>query len=259
MPLGREQVHHPAYGPLERFYIAVFGIPVVGLRIRVRNIVALIPAGRTWSRILDAGSGPGVLTFELARRFPTAQVAGVDLDAAAVDACRTINHRVRQTNTVFSHSAVQDLAPDAAFDLIVCVDILEHIRDDQTVLAHLHALTAPGGRLVLHVPAYHRRYPVWARRVNFDVPTHVRPGYRPPEITGKVRQAGFRVLSHGFTYGFWETLANNLSYMITRARRRNKYAYAVAFPLLLAISWLGARARPHTLGAGVYVVAAKDA
>jgi hypothetical protein len=107
------------------------------------------------------------------------------------------------------------------------------------------------------VPALYRRYPVWQKCLNFDVETHVRTGYGLQDIVEKVKQAGFKIHESGFTYGFWETLANNLSYMITRARMQNKILYSLAFPFLWCMSLLGTGARPQKLGAGVFVVAQK--
>jgi hypothetical protein len=137
------------------------------------------------------------------------------------------------------------------------VDILEHIQNDLAALRALYNAVKQGGVAVLHVPALYRRYPVWKKCLNFDVETHVRNGYELEEFRDKVRQVGFLIRQSGFTYGFWETLANNLSYMITYARRDNKIFYSLMFPLLNIVSWLGARARPKQLGAGIFLVAEK--
>jgi hypothetical protein len=112
---------------------------------------------------------------------------------------------------------------------------------------------------VLHVPALYRRYPLWKKSLNFDVETHVRAGYELEVIRERIERAGYAIREIGYTYGFWETLANNVSYMITRARMQNKGLYAVAFPVLCLISLFGYRARPKTLGAGVFAVAEKPA
>lgn len=259
MLLGREQRYHPDYSLLEKIYIAVLGMPVVGLRIRGRNIFHLIPDNKKYNHILDAGSGPGVFSFELARRFPDARVRGIDLLSKAVNACQHIADKVKITNVEFQHAAIGQLPDKDIFGLIICVDIMEHIEDDLNALKNLHQVIAPNGVLVLHVPALYRRYPVWKKSLNFDVETHVRLGYEPHEIEAKVKQAGFFIRESGFTYGFWETLANNLSYMITHARKQNKVLYALAFPFLHLISLIGYRARPASLGAGVFVVAEKRA
>jgi SAM-dependent methyltransferase len=258
MLLGREQIHHPDYSLLEKIYIALLGMPIIGLRIRGRNIFHLIPKDKKYKHILDAGSGPGVFSFELARRFPDSQILGVDMLNDSITACQHIAKKTNTSNVAFRQASIEQLPDKNTFDLIVCVDIMEHIQDDLSALKCLYEVTAPGGVLTLHVPALYRRYPVWEKSLNFDVETHVRTGYEPHEIEAKVKKAGFSIQKSGFTYGFWETLANNLSYMITRARMQNKKLYALAFPFLLLVSLFGYRARPASLGAGIFVIAKKN-
>lgn len=260
MFLGHEQIHHPGYSRMEKAYIALFGMPIVGLRIRARNIFHLIPGERPYRRILDAGSGPGVFSFQLARRFPEATVLGIDPLKEAIASSVSIAKRTGAANVRFRQGSVEDLEEQGCFDLILCVDLLEHIEDDLGALRGLYRAAAAGGVLVLHVPSLYRRYPVWKKSLNFDVETHVRIGYTPGELRDKVTQAGFSIMDSGFTYGFWETLANNISYIITRARMENKVLYSLAFPFLYLISCLGPRARPKGpkgLGAGLFVVAEK--
>lgn len=255
--IGREQIYNPDYSIFEKAYIALFGMPIVGLRIRARNVIGLIPPGHRFNRILDAGSGPGVFAFELARRYPAARVTGIDLLPEPIRTCRHIAARTQVANITFLQSSITALDARETFDLVLCVDILEHIEDDGNALQHLYRAMAPSSILVLHVPALYRRYPVLKKCLNFDVETHVRTGYRVDEITDKVQGVGFKISSKGYTYGFWETLANNLSYMITHARMENRILYALVFPMLNLISLLGRGARPQTLGAGIFVVARK--
>jgi 2-polyprenyl-3-methyl-5-hydroxy-6-metoxy-1,4-benzoquinol methylase len=258
MLLGKEQIYNPEYSKIEKAYIFLFGMPIIGLRIRARNIFALIPSSRIYKNILDAGSGPGVFSFELGRRYPYARVLGIDLLQDAIDVCRKIADRIKAANVEFLHGDIESLQETNVFDLILCVDILEHVEDDLGALRKLFDAAAPRGIVVLHVPALHRRYPVWKKSMNFDVETHVRTGYRIEEIQEKVRQVGFTIQNSGFTYGFWETLANNISYMITHARMKNKILYSFAFPFLYLMSWFGPRARPKELGAGIFIVAEKQ-
>jgi SAM-dependent methyltransferase len=244
---------------MERAYIALFGLPAVGLRIRARNIVRLLPKDLQPVNILDAGSGPGVIAFLLASRYPNAEITGVDIVQGEIDASREISRRAGFSNIQFQIADINRLPWEGKFDLVVCVDILEHIENDMEALASLRQATTPEGRLVLHVPAKYRRYPLVGRTVNFHVPTHVRPGYLPAEISDKAQRAGFRVLDCGYTFGFLETLVNNIGYMISRAEKRNKGLYGLAFPLLNLVGWLGRGARPGKLGAGIYIIATKPA
>lgn len=257
MILGIEQRFNPEYSLFTRWYISIFGMPVVGLRIRARNILSLIPKDGNYRRILDAGSGTGVISFALARKFPDSKVHGIDLNEHAVMTGNHITGKIAAGNIEFSACSIDDFKMKDAFDLIVCVDILEHIENDLATIQTLYNLAASNGLLVLHVPALYRRYPIWSKKINFDVPTHVRPGYELNEIEDKVKQAGFSILKTGLTYGFLETLANNLSYMITRARMRNRLLYSLVFPILNFISLLGVGARPKKLGAGIFIIAKK--
>lgn len=257
MLLGREQKYNPNYSTLEKIYISIFGMPVVGLRIRGRNIFSLIPKNKKYHKILDAGSGPGVFSFELGRRFPNSKVLGIDMLQEAISACKTIADKTGSTNVEFSRTSIEKIKEASFFDLVICIDILEHIEDDMAALDSLYHATAAGGTLLLHVPSFYRRYPVFKERINFDVPTHVRPGYELSKIAQKVQETGFIIINSGLTYGFFETLANNFSYMVTGARMNNKLLYAFVFPFLNIMSWLGACARPKRIGAGVFIIAEK--
>jgi SAM-dependent methyltransferase len=257
MLIGKEQIYNPEFSKIEKAYIFIFGMPIIGLRIRARNVFSLIPVSHNYRNILDAGSGPGVFTFELGRRFPNASVLGIDFLKESINACRHIANQIEAPNVEFQLKKIETLQKNGFFDLILCVDILEHVQNDVAALQSLYDAVAPEGILVLHVPALYRRYPIWKKRLNFDVETHVRAGYKKEEILEKVKLTGFRIRNSGYTYGFWETLSNNISYMITRARMQNKIIYSLVFPILNLISLIGMRARPRKLGAGIFIVAEK--
>jgi len=249
---GRELSLDPGRSRFERLYANLLGAPANGLRIRLRRV---LPATEgSYRAILDAGCGSGVFSFELAKRHPEAQVVGVDSEPDLVDRANQIARRAQLANCSFQEGDVTKLDFSDEFDLVVSVDNFEHVEDDiEAMRTLLHALR-PGGRLVAHVPGYERRWIMFGRRVNFDVPGHVRPGYQADHLVGKLREAGFQVTSHQYTYGALETFTNNISYLITGADQRRKLQYAAVFPLLLAVSYLGKFSRPRW-GAGVLAVA----
>lgn len=253
---GSEVYWDSSLGFFERWYCRILGIPIVGLRIRLRWLERLLPLDAT--RVLDAGCGRGVISRMLARRYGGAEVDAIDVDADNQERNRQISDRIGLSNCHFSVADLTRLDVDGRYDLVVSVDNLEHIEDDIAVLRCFSRATRCGGVLVVHVPHYYRRWPVFEWRRNFDVPGHVRPGYHLPEIVERVRLAGFTVERAGFSYGFLENLANNLGYAVTAAEERRKLLYAVLFPVLNAIAWLGHRGNPG-LGAGAWVVARKNA
>lgn len=251
---GSELYWDSSLGLFERWYCRILGVPIIGLRIRLRWLERLLPLDAT--RILDAGCGRGVISRMLARRYGQAEVDAVDLDAERQERNRQIAGRMRLSNCHFILADLTKFDADDQYDLVVSVDNLEHIKDDLTVLRCFCRAMRYGGVLVVHVPHYYRRWPVFKWQRNFDVPGHMRPGYHLPEIVERVRLAGFAVERFGFSYGFLENLANNLGYVITAAEERHKLLYAVLFPVLNSIAWLGHRGSPG-MGAGAWVVARK--
>jgi SAM-dependent methyltransferase len=253
---GRELSLDPGRSRFERMYANLLGAPANGLRIRLRRV---LPATEgSYRAILDAGCGSGVFSFELAKQHPEATVTGVELEPDLVDRANQIAKRAGLTNCSFEQGDVTKLDFSGAFDLVVSVDNFEHVEDDIAAMRTLLHALRPGGRLVAHVPGYERRWLLLRRRVNFDVPGHVRPGYHAEQLVAKLREAGFEVTSHQYTYGAIETFTNNISYLITGADQRRKLQYAAVFPLLLAVSYLGKNSRPRW-GAGVLAVARRPA
>jgi SAM-dependent methyltransferase len=251
---GRELALDPGRSRFERLYARLLGAPANGLRIRLRRV---LPATEgSYRTILDAGSGPGVFTYELAKRHRDAEVVGVEFEPELVARANEVAARAGLANCHFDQGDVTRLGFDRQFDLVVSVDNLEHVEDDIGAMRELLRALRPGGRLVAHVPGYERRWFVFGRRVNFDVPGHVRPGYRPDELVAKLTAAGFHVEAQQSTYGILETFTNNVSYVISGADQRRKGLYAVAFPFLLGLSWFGKFSRPRW-GAGVLAVAVR--
>lgn len=101
-------------------------------------------------RILEVGCGPGGMLSPLSR-YGT--VHGLDI---ALDALRYCRHRG------FPHMALgsgtQLPFADASFDLVALFDTIEHIQDDQGVLAEVRRILKPGGAVVVSVPAYQFLY-----------------------------------------------------------------------------------------------------
>ncbi|MCB0403608.1 MAG: class I SAM-dependent methyltransferase [Bdellovibrionales bacterium] len=246
---GREFIDHPELSLPEKVYVWLFGVPVSGMRIRLRRILPAIKGD--FKSIIDLGCGKGVFTFELARRYPHASVVGIDLDEAQIHINNQIAKKQGIKNLRFEVRDILNHGYDHCFDLAVSVDNLEHIEDDVEAIRKIRSALRPGGTFVCHVPTLKR---IWIFRkigTNVDVPGHVRPGYNQDDISRKLQVAGFKLDSVSQTYGYLETVSNNLSYLITGAAQKNKFLYALAFPILNFIAWLGRRQDPAGRGAGV--------
>jgi len=98
------------------------------------------------ARILDAGCGSG-RTLEELRDY--GEVSGIELDP---DAARVARERGVGEVRV---GRLEELPwQDGAFDLITCLDVIEHTPDDRATLSELRRVCARGGWLLVTVPAY---------------------------------------------------------------------------------------------------------
>lgn len=131
-------------------------------------------------RILDAGCGSGRTMQMLA---PLGSVEGIDVDEDALQVARD-----RGIDTVRA-SFIETLPFDeASFDLVTCLDVLEHTADDRVALAELFRVMAPGARLVVTVPAYQA---LWS---SHDVSHQHHRRYRTKRLTSAAEGAGFKTV-----------------------------------------------------------------
>lgn len=97
------------------------------------------------ARLLDAGCGSGRTLDDLARY---GRVIGLDISPTAVSVARARGHDVRLAD-------IADIPlPAGRFDVVTCLDVLEHVADDRRALSELVRVTRPGGAILVTVPAY---------------------------------------------------------------------------------------------------------
>jgi 2-polyprenyl-3-methyl-5-hydroxy-6-metoxy-1,4-benzoquinol methylase len=121
-----------------------------GLSDSHRLVLDAVPAG---ARVLDVGCATGYLAAELVRRGCT--VDGVEVDPAAAEQARAHCREVvvGDLEAPSTHAAVERLLAGARPDVVLCADVLEHLRDPWAVLAWLRTLLAPGeGKAIISVP-----------------------------------------------------------------------------------------------------------
>ena len=98
------------------------------------------------ARILDAGCGSGRNMIEFARH---GTVTGIELSDTSVALARE-----RGAGEVVEGSVLEMPFDADAFDLAASLDVIEHLQDDLQALRELRRVVAPGGSLLVTVPAY---------------------------------------------------------------------------------------------------------
>ena len=131
------------------------------------------------AQILDAGCGSGRTLEELA---DYGSVRGIELNPEAAEVARS-----RDLGDVVIGRLEELPWEDSTFDLITCLDVLEHTPDDRVTLRELLRVTKPGGWLLLTVPAYQS---LWS--THDEVNHHFRR-YARSMLRAAATDAGWRV------------------------------------------------------------------
>jgi len=131
-------------------------------------------------RVLDVGCGVGANLDLLAETYPQGRLTGIDVQREALRFCRS-GHSGRLCR---ADARVLPFA-DGSFDLVAALDTLEHLADDDATLLEFLRVCAPGGTLLLTVPAFPS---LWG---NVDDLGHHYRRYRRAELASKIERAGF--------------------------------------------------------------------
>jgi len=145
---------------------------------------------------LDVGCGGGLLSEALARSG--AQVTAIDLAPAVLDVARLHLHESGLA-VDYREVSVEALAADmpAAFDVVTCMEMLEHVPDPASVIGACARLLKPGGRLFLstlnRTPLAFGAAIVGAEHLLRLLPRgthHYAQFLKPSEIAADLRSAG---------------------------------------------------------------------
>lgn len=185
--------------PARKLFFGVMDRLFLRARYIRREINRLRKSGFKPASVLDAGSGFGQYSYRLARAFPGAQIAGLDLKKDLVESGNRFAQRMRLENVTFEAGDLLAMDYDNRFDLALSVDVLEHIEDDRRVIGNIGRVLKQNGLFIFTTPYYDGKDPDSAVFVD----EHVRPGYSREETEEKLSEAGFRLETFTITYGPW--------------------------------------------------------
>ncbi len=99
-------------------------------------------------KAVDVGCGGGILSEALAQGG--ADVLGIDLSQAVLDVAE-LHAMETHAKVAYRAVAAEDLAHEhpGEFDLVTCMELLEHVPDPQATVAALAALVKPGGDVIV--------------------------------------------------------------------------------------------------------------
>ena len=169
----------------------------------------------------DIGCGPGVFVRHMSVR--ARYLIEIDIDH---DSLERVQFRHRDLRNVGFATTSANILPfsDNCLDTVLCLEVLEHLKDDSAALAEIYRVLRPDGRLVLSVP-------VPPGEVDEDSAWgHKREGYQLPEIKSLLVDNGFDVQD----FAFAEFKFSRRAAQVIRWWRQ-----ATQLPAPIFFSWIG--------------------
>ncbi len=155
-------------------------------------------------RVYDAGAGYCQYSWYILEKWQQAKVFALDLKADYIrDFVAWLKPEYRKRFS-FTEGDLQSYQPKNRYNLILAIDILEHIPDDMAVLSSFYNCLDEGGKLIISTPSDTDE----AAKFTAE---HVRPGYSMQELVNKLETTGFKIVEQRYSYGFWGSLAWRLS------------------------------------------------
>lgn len=222
-------------------------------------------SGEDQIQVLDAGSGFGQYSDYLARKFPRWQITGIDIKDEEVASCQEFGKQAGLKNLEFKVANLCNYVQPDTYDLILSVDVMEHIEADREVFSNLYKSLKPGGVLLISTPSDKGGSGVAHQGDTSFIEEHVRDGYGVQEISEKLKQAGFAEVDIQYTYGRPGHISWVLSmkHPITLLGHSKVWLFLLPFyyllvmPFALILNWMDVNQTHHS-GTGLMVWAKKE-
>lgn len=177
--------------------------------------------------LYDAGSGFCQYSDFVLSRWKKSEVFALDLKTDYLIDYNS--YAISNYGNRFKYIAgdLTEYVTEEKYNLILAIDILEHIEDDIKVLQNFYQSLSLGGKLIVSSPSDTDE----AAKFTSE---HVRPGYSMDDIKMKLLKAGFRVIESKHSYGHW----GKLSWLLSMKTPLSMLSLSKLFFVLLPIYYL---------------------
>lgn len=144
-----------------------------------RSLISELLRDHSVGRVLDVGCGGGAVMKLLTGR---GTVYGLDSSPISLRSARD-----RGFSTLSAADAIALPFSDGAFDVVMALDVIEHLESPDVVLREMRRTLQPDGRVIVTVPAY-----MWMWSYADHLLGHYRR-YTRKRLTQELVEAGFRI------------------------------------------------------------------
>lgn len=153
--------------------------------------------------VYDAGTGFGQYSYFMSKKLFPANILSVDIKADWINDAKEFFSKVGSSNVKLKTEDLLQIDHENKFDLILCVDVMEHIAEDGKVFQNFYAALKSGGFLLINSPSIFGGSDVHDEEDESFIGEHARVGYSREELEEKLHPLGFTTYKSQYTYGFW--------------------------------------------------------
>jgi SAM-dependent methyltransferase len=152
--------------------------------------------------VLDAGSGFGQYSWRMSKINSRWKIKAIDINSEQIEDCNRFFGKAGLSGRVtFRTDDLITLSDFNCYNIILSVDVMEHIEKDVQVFKNFYKSLKDNGVLLISTPSDKGGSDVHDDTEESFIDEHVRDGYSIKEITEKLSLAGFRNIEASYTYG----------------------------------------------------------
>ncbi|MBU1326618.1 class I SAM-dependent methyltransferase [Patescibacteria group bacterium] len=218
--------------PFVALYIRFFGIPEVGIQLRAYyffKFLSSLPKSFTPKRLMDAGCGIGLYYQGIRNMYPNIGIEGIDLNNAKISFCKKF---WPGDSCQFFHKNFSTYSSPKKYDLVLSIDVLEHVKNYQKYLDNAGKLCSKKGYLYINTHLIPKHWYLDSS-ANWKHKEHAREGFIFKDLIRAVEKAGFTIVRSKKSFGFFGSLSFEVYLLFLE---KNIIISALFFPILHLIS-----------------------
>lgn len=153
--------------------------------------------------IYDAGTGFGQYSYFMSKKLYPANILSIDVKEDWIKDAEYFFLQTKAQNVKLKVEDLLQINHENKFDLVLCVDVMEHIAEDVKVFQNFYRALKQNGFLVINSPSVFGGSDVHSDKDESFIGEHARVGYSKEELEKKLIPLGFKTYKCQYTYGFW--------------------------------------------------------
>jgi len=218
---------------LERLYIRIFGLPDIIKQQQSREFFSIIDT-LDFSDVLDIGCAQGHYSIRIAKNYLKSFVIGIDINETKIKTAKQTSTLFNIRNTLFKKTDLIEYNTHNKFDLVLLLQVLEHLKEDLKALKKIRGLIKKNGFLIITVPNKNSEIIKWLKKHTY-INSHERDGYTTEELKKLFTKADFKIIKIKYLSGF---IGRYIEKIESFLKLNNLYLFCLMYPFINLMMFL---------------------